>query len=217
MPFFKKQEREAGKAAGRVEIRLGMGGAEAQHGKEEQMRRPLDYQFSRPLKWLIRGLVLSAGLFVFCYPWIDHVLFDNRRAFAHVLAMHKAGAALRFHGQEPFLFLSWFPKGHPTRAYCYTASSDGSAATHRILYSYATQGALINKENGDAFDAMLLLKNLPEGLPSPHEVSCDRLLIVSRKSQNTWTTRYYNRQRLPEEIANILRLAQIDLSWDGRH
>ncbi len=180
------------------------------------MRRLSQLRVSRTLAFLFRGCVLLFLLLLFFYPWVDPYLFDNRRAFAGILQMHTAGRLKRFHNKQPFLFLSWFPGGHPKRAYCYKAYDNGSADHFRVLYSYATQGSTGERENSDAFCAMQQLTSLPPGISGPYDVTCDRLLIVSRRADSGWTTRYYDRHNLPQNIADVLRLAEIDLSADGR-
>lgn len=160
------------------------------------------------------GLLLSilAILFPVLAPYFD----DGRRAaFRQVVGFHAASQAPqdfggngRGRGQQPFLYLSWFPKNDPRHADEFAVYPSGDVYGRRVLWNYAIQGGGGQASNPASFVALQKLAPLPAGLSSPDGLPYSRLLIISQAQVGGWRTLFYDRKALPAAVRQMLRTSE---------
>ncbi len=160
------------------------------------------------------GLLLSvlAILFPVLAPYFD----DGRRAaYRQVLGFHVAGHAPRDfgvngvgRGQQPFLYLSWFPKDDPRHADELAVYPSGHVYGRRVLWNYAIQGWGEQASSPTSFTLLQKLAPLPSGLSSPDDLPYSRLLIVSQAQAGGWRTLFYDRKSLPPAVQQMIRTSE---------
>lgn len=158
-------------------------------------------------------LVLAALiLFPVYYPYIHS---GKREAYQRILDFHQANNAPRDfgvngvgRGQQPFLYVSWFPKNDPRHADEFAVYPSGHVYGRRVLWNYAIQGGGGQASNPTSFAVLQKLAPLPNGLSSPDDLPYSRLLIVSQAQAGRWRTLFYDRKSLPPAVRQMIQTSE---------
>ena len=168
------------------------------------------FRTKRVIGWAI--LVVFALLaIVVLSPVFLPVVFQREWAFNRILSEHKAH--FKNNNGNEFLYLSWFPTGNPKYAQEYIAFIDGTRRTQRNLYNFAVEGC-VGTMQPKVLEGLSRTSDLPGGLPSPHSVPLDRLLVASHQERGRWVTRCYDLDHLPSTVEGMLNVAASELSLE---
>lgn len=164
---------------------------------------------------LIAGVLLLSILAI-TFPVLVPYFDDGRRAaYRQVLGFHAAGrapgdfgAGITGRGQQPFLYVSWFPKNDPRRADEFALYSNGHVRSRRVLWNCAIQGGGGQARDPVSFAALQRSAPLPVGLASHDDVPYSRLLIVSQVQVGGWRTLFYDRKSLPIVVRQMIQRSE---------